>query len=884
MGKLGKGLVAVVALAAAAWVGGWFYVKGKIPQALAQQTAALKAQGLEVTHGPVTVTGFPFKHNARVESVTVVGKQEAAGQPLSITAQIPWVEGSWAMFSPSKGQLTGVAETSQVNLTLGAAKLAGPLVLRNLRGSISGGDVVDYDLAADGIDLSLKAAADAEASTPRLNAASTQSGAATLKGSAGAGKASFENSFVNLVSRAESLIPNPEPGQTNLVTASMRSEWPSLAMKGQRDGQNRSGEALLPPELKITLSTEGKPEVTIPLRSTNSRMTFAESPTRYDVAWTGDSMGYAVTQVEGPLTMVTDTASGKFDVKGYLDKSTIEQFTPARLEAGQAPDFAKVGFRFDYKSADSTATVKATNDPSVEPAPFSGMPPLPSFDLKVDTGPSEGVIALENGAFNLTGVSAQNKFAFSGPADVSGEIANLTAKIQGPLTPGEQPKPFAFEYDFDKVTLNEGAWDMIDPTGALDRNLNRLRVAFSGDLLINAPLGDQEAAVNAMMEGKQPIAPNALKIDDVTIDALGLLAKATGQAQFDPANPNAPPSGSADVSLKGWQEFLNSLVNAGYAPPDALAMAEGMIGMLGRDGPDGAKTFNIQVSQSGDLTVNDNPMGPIPGFAPADPADQLFPEDGGSPFEQFEEEPPMDQDGFPFDGEGPAVEEQELAPLTAPETEPAPAEEEAAPAPETEPETETEAVPAPVLVDPAQDTPLQTEQEAAPVEEGTLERIETEARQGAHEADQRLQEGVDSLNEHLHQGGQEIREGVEGLGERIEGGAEHLRQEGGQLLEGAGERLNEAGQQIREGAEGLGERIEGGAEHLRQEGGQLLEGAGERLNEAGQQIREGAEGLGERIEGGAEHLEQEIQRGLDNLRTPAVPATPAAPATPAPAQ
>ncbi|MDD2867222.1 DUF2125 domain-containing protein [Neomegalonema sp.] len=818
MGKMGKGLVAVVALAAAAWAGGWFYVKGKIPQAIAQQTAALKAQGLEVAHGPVTVTGFPFRHDARIENVVATATRDQLGQKVVAATTIPWIEGSWAMFSPSKGRVTGIAETSRVDVTMGERRFAGDLKIANLRGAVDGSDsrAAAYDLAADSFGLTLAGAlTDAQKLLPGPRDVSVRTGPVTLKGTTG-GAETFENVLADLVTTVRSSQPNPDFTQEGLVESVATLGLSSLTARGSRQGETRTGELLLPALIDLKVKTGELPEVAIPMKSTNARLNFVDAPEKIDFTLSGDALSYAMTQSEGPISVSSDAGYGKFEFKGHVGKATLAEFDPARLEAGAIPDFSKVDFRVAYKADDSHVLMKSTPNEAAEPDPFNAMPPIPAFDLDVRTGRSDGVIAVEKGVFDLSGVSAANVFTFSGPAEVSGEIGNMVAKINGPLLAAEAPQPFVVEYDLDKVTLNEGAWDLIDPTGALDRQINRLRLAFSGDLTLNASLGDQETLEAAMAAGKEPVFPNRVKIDDVTIDALGLVARASGEAAFDAANPAAPPRGAAVASLRNWSPFLTSLANAGFVPPDAVGMAEGMIGMLGETNEAGETIFNVVAGEDGVLTVNGNPLGELPGIGgpSLEPSsDDEWP---------LEEELPLDEEEF--DG----VEEQELppiieapAPLT-PGIAPAPAIAPEAPAPvETAPQ---EAVPAPAPV--------------APGTEGSLQDLRQNLEQGAHELHQEAGQELQRLEEGA-------RESLEGLQEALPGG-EQIRRDAEQGVEG----LQQGLQDMREGlpsVDQLRQGAEEGAERLQQG-----------VEEGADRLRQGVEEGVQRLENGVEQLREEV--------------------------
>ncbi len=836
MGKMGKGLVAVVALAAAAWVGGWFFVKGKIPQAVAQQTAALKAHGLDVTHGPVTVTGFPFKHNARIENLVVSSTQEQFGRKVAATTTIPWIEGSWAMFSPSKGQITGMAETSKIDLTLDDRRFSGDLKIVNLRGSADGSDsaAAAYDLAADSLGATLTGAlTDAQKLVPGPKDFSVAAGPLTLKGTTGAAM-DLESVLSNFSATTRSAMPNPAFGEEGLVDSVATIGFSSLTSKTSRQGGTQRGEILLPALTDLKIKTGDRPEIALPVKSTNARLSFVDGPEKIDFTLVGDALSYTMTQTEGPITVSSDAGYGKFEFKGSADKATFAQFDAAKLEAGVLPDFSKVDARFEYKAADSYVAMKSTPNEAAEADPFNSMPPVPAFNLDVKSGANSGVVGLQKGVFDISASSAANVFAFSGPAEVSGDVGDLVVNLKGPLLAAEAPQPFVFEYDFDKVNLNEGAWDLIDPTGALDRQVNRLRIAFSGDVVVNASLGDQEALEAAMAAGKAPFFPSRVKIEDVTVDALGLVAKASGEAALDPANPSAPPRGEGLVSLKNWSPFLTSLVNAGFAPPDASAMAEGMIGMLGEENEAGETVFRIAAGEDGVLTVNDNPMAELPGLVGAAPS--------------AEEEWPFEED-LPLDEELNGVEEQELAPLDAPEAQ----------TPAVAPPA-----PAPLEAAPALPAPAAPEGET----EGSLERLQQNLEEGAHQLHQEAEQGIQRLEEG-------VREGVEGIQESLPSGERIL-----QDAEGGLQQLQQGVEEMREGlpsVDQLRQDAEEGVQHLREgveEGVQQLQEQAPSLEEIQRGAEEGAQHLREGVEGGLRNLGDEAER----LRQELAPTAPAAPA------
>lgn len=191
------------------------------------------------------------------------------------------------------------------------------------------------------------------------------------------------------------------------------------------------------------------------------------------------------------------------------------------------------------------------------------------------------------------------------PVDVTFGPANVDYRI--PNAAGPDVQDFAYNMDFATITMDDALWEKMDPLGAFTREINAVRMKMSGEAVFNVPPTDPESF--KMIPGEAaPIDVRNLRIDDLTIDALGLLAVASGDGVVE----NGVPSGTATLALTGFPGFIDSLVKSGQIPPQQAMVAQLMVDNFGKPDATGETlTFDFELRERM-IFVNGIPVGEAP--------------------------------------------------------------------------------------------------------------------------------------------------------------------------------------------------------------------------------------------------------------------------------
>ena len=99
-----RGLVipfAIVGVLLAAWTGWWFWLSGKVEEQVAVQTQSLRDAGWQVTHEPVSVTGWPFRVRIAFPAANVTAPSgHGVSTPELVAEANAWNPGRWMAIAP----------------------------------------------------------------------------------------------------------------------------------------------------------------------------------------------------------------------------------------------------------------------------------------------------------------------------------------------------------------------------------------------------------------------------------------------------------------------------------------------------------------------------------------------------------------------------------------------------------------------------------------------------------------------------------------------------------------------------------------------------------------------------------------------------------------
>lgn len=172
------------------------------------------------------------------------------------------------------------------------------------------------------------------------------------------------------------------------------------------------------------------------------------------------------------------------------------------------------------------------------------------------------------------------------------------------LEQSDEPQPVSIEFGMENVVLDQELWALIDPSGSLVPNIQKVRMVGTADFIISANLFDLTQLIGLKAP---PFAPQSASIEEFTIEALGASALATGE--FDLSGETL--TGKAKVVLNNWEALIDDLAASEMIPPTPDVF-KGMISQFAKPG-DSKNESLIDVDISDDLiTVGGTPVGPAP--------------------------------------------------------------------------------------------------------------------------------------------------------------------------------------------------------------------------------------------------------------------------------
>jgi len=181
----------------------------------------------------------------------------------------------------------------------------------------------------------------------------------------------------------------------------------------------------------------------------------------------------------------------------------------------------------------------------------------------------------------------------SGPIEV-----NLTWPVIAVAAPGD----YGMVFRLSQLALNEEAWVMFDPAGALPRDPADIVIDLSGTTRF-----DLGALIETDPAAVAPPIPmiETLNITELTLNAVGAALAATGAFTFDNATGVPMPLGEANVTLTGANGLIDGLIASGLITAEDAMGARMMIGafMAPGAGPD-ELTSKIEARAGFEIFVN----------------------------------------------------------------------------------------------------------------------------------------------------------------------------------------------------------------------------------------------------------------------------------------
>jgi hypothetical protein len=229
------------------------------------------------------------------------------------------------------------------------------------------------------------------------------------------------------------------------------------------------------------------------------------------------------------------------------------------------------------------------------------------MDLVMKAGGGEGTVVFNKDTFSVKSTAAGLDIS-SGPGMVPVPVQVTSGPMQfdmtAPVIATEAAGDYAFVLKLSDFSLNEEAWAMFDPNGALKRDAAQIAIDISGKTTMDLP------ALVAAEETGVPYAPapESLNITELGVQVAGAALAATGAFTFDNSMGMPMPLGEANVTVTGANALIDGLIATGLMTEDDAMGARMMMGMFMVPAGDDSLTSKIEAKEGMQILVNGQPL------------------------------------------------------------------------------------------------------------------------------------------------------------------------------------------------------------------------------------------------------------------------------------
>jgi hypothetical protein len=247
-------------------------------------------------------------------------------------------------------------------------------------------------------------------------------------------------------------------------------------------------------------------------------------------------------------------------------------------------------------------------------------------ETKIEVTSEEGTSKIKTGSASSTLVATMGTDGIHYDVDatkvqVGAQIANLPFplfvemensgfEMTAPILKSDDPQNFALAFNMTDFTMSDIIWALFDPSNQLPRDPATIALDLSGKakVLVDAFAPDmmQELVDSGDTVGEL----ESLKIDKLSIQAVGAKVDATGDLTFDNTDkttlPGFPkPVGDINIDVAGANTLLDKLVAMGMLPSEQVMGARMMMGLftVPGDAPDTLES-KIEFNEEGQILAN----------------------------------------------------------------------------------------------------------------------------------------------------------------------------------------------------------------------------------------------------------------------------------------
>jgi len=320
---------------------------------------------------------------------------------------------------------------------------------------------------------------------------------------------------------------------------------------------------------------------------------------RFGLDVNADALNYSTAMDDPGMEMKQTSTSSTSDIQ-----MSFELVLPSSMALGAVTgpaDFATalnegLEVSFSTVQGESTGTMKQE----------SAFMPL---DLVIKAGGGEGSGLFNKDQFRVTSKAAGIEVESVGaamPVPVKVTSGPIEFAMTSPVIANETAGDYDFLLKLSQFSLNEEAWALFDPQGALKRDAADIAIDISGKAKLDIPAliaAEETGAVPAMP------APESLDINEVAIKVAGAALTGTGAFTFDNSMGMPMPLGEANVTVTGANALIDGLIATGLVSEEDAMGARMMMGMFMVPGanPD-ELTSKIETKEGFAIFVNGQPL------------------------------------------------------------------------------------------------------------------------------------------------------------------------------------------------------------------------------------------------------------------------------------
>ncbi|MFN5998139.1 MAG: DUF2125 domain-containing protein [Paracoccaceae bacterium] len=311
-----------------------------------------------------------------------------------------------------------------------------------------------------------------------------------------------------------------------------------------------------------------------------------------------DVLAYATSQDDPGMELKQTTSS---ETQGIEISFDLALPTTIALAAMEAPaDFATAlneGFSVSMttKQGESNGTMKQEN---------AFMP----MDLVMNAGGGEATALFNKDTFQVKSMAAGlniESAAGALPVPVKVTSGPMEFGMTSPVIATEAAGDYGFVLKLADFSINEEAWAMFDPNGALPRDAAQIAIDISGKTTMDLPalIASEETGVPYVP------APESLNITELGLKVAGAALAGTGAFTFDNSMGIPMPLGEANISVTGANALIDGLIATGLMAEEDAMGARMMMGMFMVPGANADElTSKIEAKEGMQILVNGQPL------------------------------------------------------------------------------------------------------------------------------------------------------------------------------------------------------------------------------------------------------------------------------------